>query len=103
MIAILKAGATYVPLDLEFPKERLKFIINNAAIKLIKQLRKEGISCIKTTEKVGKSLEYANAQSIPYVIFLGQDEVQKERFKLKNMISGDEKFLTEKQLIRALK
>ena len=76
---------------------------NNSAIKLIKQLRKEGISCIKTTEKVGKSLEYANAQSIPYVIFLGQDEVQKERFKLKNMISGDEKFLTEKQLIRALK
>lgn len=35
MIAILKAGATYVPLDLEFPKERLEYIIKDAGINII--------------------------------------------------------------------
>jgi histidyl-tRNA synthetase len=53
--------------------------------------------------KVGKALEFANSSSIEYVIFLGDEEVQKKKFKLKNMVSGDERLLGEKSLIRALK
>lgn len=73
------------------------------SIKLIRKLRKESIACIKTSDKIGKSMEYANAYNIPFVIFIGAEEVEKKKFKLKNMISGDEKFLTELQLIKALK
>jgi histidyl-tRNA synthetase len=73
------------------------------SIKLIKKLRKESIACVKTSDKIGKAMEYANSYNIPFVIFIGADEVEKQKFKLKNMISGDEKFLTELQLIKALK
>jgi len=72
------------------------------AIKLTKILRKEGISCMIMSGKVGKALEYANANSTSYVIFLGADEVEKKKFKLKNMISGEERLLGEKSLIREL-
>lgn len=72
------------------------------AMKLATRLRNEGISCIFSDDKVGKSLEYANSYSIPYVIFVGQDEIEKEKFKLKDMKSGEEKLLSEKQIVRKL-
>lgn len=35
MLAALKAGAAYVPLDLSYPPERLRFMIENAGLKII--------------------------------------------------------------------
>lgn len=66
---------------------------------LTKKLRKESISCIMSDGSIGKSLEYANAYEIPFVIFVGEEEISKSKFKLKNMTSGKEEMLTEKQLI----
>ncbi|MBS3089269.1 histidine--tRNA ligase [Candidatus Pacearchaeota archaeon] len=67
--------------------------------KLAKALRTEGINCITSSGKPGKALEYANSLKIPYVIFIGDEEVAKKKFKLKNMVSGEEKYLSEKQVI----
>jgi histidyl-tRNA synthetase len=72
------------------------------SIKLAKSLRKKNISTILTFGQISKQLEYANSQKIPYVIFLGEDEVNNKKFKLKDMTSGEEKLLTEKQLISKL-
>ncbi len=71
-------------------------------IKTGKFLRKSGISCITTSEKVGKALEFANALEIPYAVFIGDEELQKKKFKLKEMKSGTEKYFTEKQLLKVL-
>lgn len=76
---------------------------DKTSIKLAIKLRKEGLSVNLAYGQVGKQLEYANSQSIPYVIFIGQEEIKKKKFKIKNMISGDEKFLTETQIIKLLK
>lgn len=73
------------------------------AIRLAKKLRKEDISCSTFFGKPGKALEYTNSYKIPYAIFIGQEEAQKKKFKLKDMKSGDEKLLTEKQIISKLK
>ncbi len=35
LLGVLKAGATYVPLDPSYPKDRLDYIINSAAIKVV--------------------------------------------------------------------
>ncbi|MBC7864495.1 MAG: amino acid adenylation domain-containing protein, partial [Bacteroidia bacterium] len=35
MLAILKAGGTYVPIDPEYPEERKKYILENAEVKLV--------------------------------------------------------------------
>jgi len=76
---------------------------DNEAVKLVRKLRKEKISCVKTNEKVGKSMEYANSYGIQYVILLGNDEVKQGKYKLKDMNSGEEKLLSEAQLINVLK
>lgn len=72
------------------------------SIELAKKLRKAEVSTLVSLEKAGKALEYANALAIPYVIFLGEQEIIQKKFKLKNMKSGDEKLLTEKQLVKGL-
>lgn len=73
------------------------------AVKLIKKIRKEGISSITGFGKTGKQLEYANSQGIPYAIFIGAEEVKKKKFKVKSLGSGEESLMTEKQLINKLK
>lgn len=75
---------------------------DSESFKLTKKLRKESISCIMNDGGIGKALEYANAYSVPYVIFIGEEEVSKEKFKLKNMKTGKEELLSEKQIIARL-
>ncbi|MCH7568635.1 MAG: histidine--tRNA ligase [Nanoarchaeota archaeon] len=73
------------------------------AVKLAQKLRKSNIACITVFGKPGKALEFANSQEILYAIFIGQKEITRKQYKLKDMSSGEEKYLTEKQLIDKLK
>ena len=70
------------------------------AIKLSEELRKENIPCIVQFGKISKALEFANSYSLPYVIFLGEEEVKKKKFKLRDMKSGKEKLVTLKELTK---
>ena len=91
-------------LEIDFIPKALIISIeqDSESFKLTKKLRKENISCFMTSDRIGKALEYANACSIPYVIFVGEEEVKKDKFKIKNMKSGKEDLLTEKQMISSL-
>jgi histidyl-tRNA synthetase len=53
-------------------------------------------------DKISKALEYANSQGIPFVLFVGEDEIKKKKFKLRDMKSGKEEFLDEKELVKKL-
>ncbi|HLC31307.1 MAG TPA: histidine--tRNA ligase [Candidatus Nanoarchaeia archaeon] len=70
---------------------------------LAQKIRENAISCLTTNEKPGKALEYANATQIPFAIFIGDDEVKKKKYKLKNLATGNEELLSETQLIKKLK
>ncbi len=72
-------------------------------VKLAQKLRAQNISCITTFEKIGKAMEYADSYKIPYTIFIGKDEMEKKKYKLRNMKSGEESLLAEKSLIAKLK
>ncbi len=72
------------------------------AIKVTQKMRKEGISTLITKEKIGKALEYADSYGIQNAIFIGSDEVKKKKLKLRNMKTGKEEYLTEKQIISRL-
>ena len=51
---------------------------------------------------ISKNLDYANKLNIPYVLFIGENELKKKKLKLKDMNSGKEKFLTIKELCKFL-
>jgi len=49
-----------------------------------------------------KNINYANTFDIPYVIFIGEDEVKSKKVKLKNMKTGKEKLISVKEAINDL-
>jgi len=71
------------------------------AIMLAENLRKNGVSCF-ILDKISKALDYANKEFVPYVIFVGKEEVSKKKFKLRDMKKGKEKLLSLKQLANSL-
>ena len=72
---------------------------DKTAIELSEEIRSKGISCSIMYGKPGKALEFANSYKIPYVVFVGEDEAKKKKFKLKDMNSGEELFLDTKNLL----
>ena len=44
-------------------------------------------------KSIGKNLEYANKLKIPFVGFLGDNEIKENKIKIKNMITGKEELL----------
>ncbi len=80
----------------------IQFNEPKAAINLANKLRKENISCIINEGKPSQALDYANYYDIPYAIFLGENEIEKKKFTLKDLDKGEEKLVTEKQLIKIL-
>jgi len=73
------------------------------AIDLSEKIRNNGIICSIFFGKPSKALEYANSYKIEYVIFIGDEEMKKKKLKIKNMINGKERFLTEEKLQKFLK
>lgn len=63
------------------------------ALLVANKLRKEGykVECELNDRKVGKALDKANKEGIPNVIIIGENEVNENVFKIKNMFSGEEK------------
>jgi len=72
---------------------------DKSAINLAEKLRGKGISAVLLLDKtIGKAMEYANSQKIKKAIIMGQEEAKKKKFKLKDMESGKEEFLSESEL-----
>lgn len=69
---------------------------------LAKDIRKMGIACIVLYGKVSKALDYANSYGIPYAVFIGEDEVKKKKYTLKNMKNGKEELLDSKNIIERI-
>lgn len=73
------------------------------AIQLADKLRKSNISCSIMYGKISKALDYADSYKIPYVIFLGKEEAKKNKIKLRDMKTGKEKLISEKELEKEIK
>ncbi|HOZ35793.1 MAG TPA: histidine--tRNA ligase [archaeon] len=65
------------------------------AIKVTQELRKRGLKVqVDLLERsVSKNIEYADKQGIPYVGFLGEDEIKQNKIKIRNLKSGKEELL----------
>jgi len=73
------------------------------SIELAEKIRKENIPCVVMYGKPSKALEFANSYGLPYVIFFGEEEAKKKKVKLRDMKSGKEEMLSEKEVVEKLK
>src|SRR3989344_2284211 len=67
------------------------------SIEITEFLRKNGIRAM-IIDKISKGLDYANKINIPYTLFIGEEEVKKKKFKLRNMKTGKEEMLKKEEL-----
>jgi len=72
------------------------------AVKLAENLRKNNIPVTLMYGKISKALDYANSYSIPFVIFIGEEEVKKKKFKLRDMKTGKESLFNESELLKKI-
>ncbi|MBP7700714.1 histidine--tRNA ligase [Candidatus Woesebacteria bacterium] len=54
-------------------------------------------------DKLGKQFKLANQKNIPFVIVVGESEIQQNKVQLKNMQTGDQELLTVDEVIKKLK
>jgi len=72
------------------------------SIKLSEKLRDNNIPCIIMLGKISKALEFANSYSLPYVVFLGEEEAKKKKVKLRDMRTGKEEVVSADELVKLL-
>ncbi|MFN8429855.1 MAG: histidine--tRNA ligase [Spirosomataceae bacterium] len=74
------------------------------SLEILGQLRAHGINSeiFPESSKMKKQFEYADKKAIPFVLIIGSDEIQKEEFMLKNMLSGEQISLKIEQIIEKL-
>ncbi|MEK6830595.1 MAG: ATP phosphoribosyltransferase regulatory subunit [Nanoarchaeota archaeon] len=72
------------------------------SVSLDEKIRKLNIPCQIFYGKPGKALDYANSYKIPLVIFIGEEEAKKKKYKFKNMKNGREKLVGERELLKYL-
>jgi len=88
---------------IKIEKEKILIISLNQdkeSIKFAQKLRDSGKNVVLFYGKPSKALEYANSYGFQKVIFIGSEEIKKKKFKIKDMKSGKEKFISEKELVR---
>ncbi|TXD81639.1 histidine--tRNA ligase [Subsaximicrobium wynnwilliamsii] len=75
-----------------------------ASMKAIKQLRERGVSAelFPDNKKTIKQFNYANKRNIPFVVLLGESELESETYTLKNMISGEQDQLSFEEMLQQL-
>lgn len=75
------------------------------ALEVANMLRKNNISCeiYPEIEPIGKQIKYADKNGIPYVVIIGEEEVQNNNFSLKNMKSGENSLLSFEELVQSIK
>ncbi len=71
-------------------------------LKIVKELREKGVKTDLDllNRGVAKSMKYANTYKIPYVLFVGENELKKKKFKLKNMKTGKEEILSLDKVVK---
>lgn len=91
----------------DVPSENLEYLVlsigqEGKAIEIASKLRENGNNVQLITDKSpSRALEYADSQKIQRVVFVGENEVKAKTFKVKNMVSGKEEEMSEKELIKS--
>src|SRR5690606_32891702 len=74
------------------------------ALPLLQKLRDAGVAAeiYPASTKLKKQLAYADAKKIPYVVLIGEEEIQSGVFSLKDMQTGEQRKLDESNLFAFL-
>lgn len=72
---------------------------------IISEIRKNGVRAefYPDTAKMKKQMGYANSKSIPYVVLVGENEMNEGKVTLKNMTTGEQQLVSPQEAINLIK
>lgn len=75
------------------------------SLKCVKTLREAGIAAqlYPDAAKMKKQMQLADTQNIPFVAFIGEDELGKDAIMIKDMASGEQRVYTQSEAIALLR
>lgn len=75
------------------------------SMKAITELRKQGVKVelYPDNVKVGKQFQHADKRGIPFAVIVGGEEMEKNQYAMKDLISGEQKNVSLEELIQNLK
>ena len=79
--------------------------LSKESLSLVSRLRNRGIAAevsLNPTEKLDKQLKYADNKGIPYAAIVGPEEVKTDTITLKNLSTGNQSNLKERELVKEL-
>lgn len=79
--------------------------VKKQALEIVQKLRDKEIKAdIDITGRgISKNLNYANSLSIPYVIFIGENELKQKKVKIRNMKTGKEEMVSADNVWKRIK
>jgi len=79
--------------------------VRKDVLKIAQRFRKENIATDFDLggKNLSKQLAFANSASIPFVLFVGERELKEKKFKLRDMVCGEEKTEGLENIIKKLK
>lgn len=75
------------------------------SLSALAKVRESGVSAeiYPDSAKMKKQMSYANDKNIPFVAIAGENEMNENKFTLKNMVSGEQTLVTVEELVEAVK
>ena len=75
------------------------------SLKAIKQLRQQGVNAelYPDAAKMKKQMNHANKRNIPFVVIVGEEEVNSNTYALKNMATGSQEKVSLETLVATIK
>lgn len=75
------------------------------AVEISNTLRENGIpnEIYKEDSKIKSKFSYANSLEIPFVIIIGEEEVERKMYTLKNMETGEQELLSKEEILEKIK
>jgi histidyl-tRNA synthetase len=76
----------------------------NKCLSILQQFRNAGVNTelYPDAAKLKKQMKYADGKGIPFVIFLGEEELQSGSYKMKDLATGDQKQASLEEVIAEL-
>ncbi|MHB1330506.1 MAG: His/Gly/Thr/Pro-type tRNA ligase C-terminal domain-containing protein [Minisyncoccota bacterium] len=53
--------------------------------------------------KIGDQIKTADKNNVPYVMVLGEDEIKSKSYKIKNLVTGEERIVAEEEIPECVK
>ncbi len=71
---------------------------------VLQTLRQADVPCeiYPDAAKMKKQMQYANAKQVPFVVLVGETEMQQGKLTLKDMLSGEQSLLTPAELLKKM-